>query len=58
MIKYIGKGEFIYGIPSRDIPQKEWLALGSEKRKRALASGLYKEVKRRAKREQINELHS
>lgn len=41
-IKYTSKqGEYIAGIPARDLDEDDWAALTKEQRKDALASGLY-----------------
>lgn len=41
-IKYTSKhGEYIAGIPARDLDDDDWAALTKEQRKDALASGLY-----------------
>lgn len=45
-IKYTGKhGEFIHGIPTRDLTDDEWNELTEAQRKFATDSGLYTEGK-------------
>jgi hypothetical protein len=42
-ITYNGVGNFIIGLPARDMTQAEWLSYSETLRARALASGLYTE---------------
>lgn len=46
-VKYIGKGDFIPGIPARDLNAAEVKEYGLE---RLLESGLYREIKPRSKK--------
>lgn len=40
--KYVGKqGEYLPGIPARNLTDEEWDELSKEERKAAVASGLY-----------------
>jgi hypothetical protein len=42
-IKYLGKeGEFINGVPPRELAVEEWETMSEEMRKACLESGLYK----------------
>lgn len=41
VMKYVGNGYFVPGVPMRDIPIDEWEALPEELRDKALALGLY-----------------
>ena len=58
--KYIGGGDYIIGVPMRDIPQDEWDDLGSRKRALVEQSGLYRITRRKRKQEEevTDELHS
>ena len=38
---YVGQGEFIPGVPARDLTEDEWLALDGDTQALALDSGLY-----------------
>lgn len=49
MIKYIGDGAYLLGVPARDLTDKEWSQLMPEQRTAAEASGLYEIEKRPAK---------
>lgn len=40
-IKFTNKGEYIDGIPDRDLTDAEWNALTQELKEKALACGLY-----------------
>jgi hypothetical protein len=40
-VTYNGAGNFIIGLPARDMTQEEWEACSENLRARALASGLY-----------------
>lgn len=43
-IKYTGKhGEYLFGIPARNLTDEEWSDLTKEQRKAAIDSGLYLE---------------
>jgi hypothetical protein len=44
-IKYVGDGEFLSGIPARDLTEAEWESLSKEQQKAALNSGLYEKSK-------------
>jgi len=50
MIRYLGGG-FLHGIPARDLTVDEWQALSDEQRETAVASGLYQEPEKPAKKE-------
>ncbi len=47
MIKYIGKGSFVQGIPARDLTKDEWDAFSKERQKSLVNAGLYKVPKRK-----------
>lgn len=49
MIKYVGAGDYILGIPARNLTNEEWSQLTPEQRAAAEASGLYEIEKRPAK---------
>jgi predicted flap endonuclease-1-like 5' DNA nuclease len=40
-IKYVGDGEFLSGIPARDLDKQEWARLSETARTDAIESGLY-----------------
>jgi predicted flap endonuclease-1-like 5' DNA nuclease len=40
-IKYVGVGEFLSGIPARDLTEAEWESLSKAQQKAAIESGLY-----------------
>lgn len=44
MLKYVGNGQFLIGVPNRDLSEQEINDLGLD-REVLLRSGLYKEVK-------------
>lgn len=41
MIEYIGDGNYLYGVPARDMELSEWEALPEKDRELALSLGLY-----------------
>jgi hypothetical protein len=45
MITYKGNGEFVSGVPARDLTEAEWEQLSKEQKKAALDSGLYEKSK-------------
>ena len=47
-LRYLGHGEFIPGVPARDLNAEEVKKFGEE---RLLKSNLYEEVKRKSKAE-------
>lgn len=40
--KYVGDGDFLNGVPARDMEQGEWFALDEELREQAQALGIFK----------------
>ena len=45
-IKYTGNGDYLPGIPARDMTMKEWRAYPKEKRDTAVNLGLYEAPKK------------
>ena len=44
-VRFVGPpGDYISGIPARDLTSEDWERLSPEQQKRALKSGLYKKV--------------
>ena len=50
MLKYVGKGAFLIGVPARDLTDEEIEKLGLDK-KALIKSGLYEEDKPQSKAE-------
>lgn len=45
LIKYVGNGSFINGLPARDLDEEDWRVIGLQGRQaEVLASNLYKNV--------------
>jgi hypothetical protein len=40
-MRYVGNGEFISGVPARDLTAEEWEGLTEAQRQTALGCGLY-----------------
>lgn len=49
MIKYKGNGNYIQGVPARDLSMDEWNSLSKELQEAAMKSGLYEMPKLKAK---------
>ncbi len=43
-VKYIGNGEYYYGIPARDLTEAEYAALSEEQRRLVDSGKLYERV--------------
>lgn len=40
-VRYTGAGDYLPGVPARDLTAEEWAALGADTQALALALGLY-----------------
>lgn len=40
-VRYIGGGDFLHGVPARDLTRAEWDAIDTDTQALALALGLY-----------------
>lgn len=40
-VRYIGAGDYLPGVPARDLTADEWAALGADTQALALSLGLY-----------------
>lgn len=50
---YTGRGgEFLHGIPARDLSEDDWAGLTKEQQEMVQVSRLYKEVKAEARKDQ------
>jgi hypothetical protein len=51
MIRYTGDGQFIEGIPARDLTDEEFQALSQDKQELVRRSGLYVVARKRTQKE-------